>query len=194
MQTFIKLAILLLFISIRLKGQDSDINRLIQGELRMMFPSIHFKHNSVDYSPMPYSVDSCLKFIANHFKDNMNSLVIWRDSMEAEELTDKRIKKLNADLRKYVRNEKILIYKVGNEQKVSRQIINKTSDSVQIKYLLSLNSVFDISKTRFRLETKKKNWRSHQMLPRPWCLGCWKNGFHIAYRRNMRKVKKNSRK
>ncbi len=192
MQIVIKLAILLLFIPIRLKGQD--IERLIQGELKMKFPSIHFKHNSVGYSPMPYSVDSCFKFIADHFKDNMNSLVIWRDSMEAEELTDKRIKKLNADLRKYVRNEKILIYKMGNEQKVSRQIINKTSDSVQIKYLLSLNSVFDISKTRFRQETKKKNWRSHQMLPRPWCLGCWKNGFHIKYRRSMRKAKQNSKK
>jgi hypothetical protein len=192
MRIFIKLTALLFFLSIRLQAQETEIDRLIKGELKMMFPSIHFQHKSINYSSMPYSADSCFQFIASHFKENINSLVIWKDSAETEVLTNKRIKKIKVDLKKYLRNEQFEIYAIRNEQKISRQTINKTSDSAQIKYLLSLNSVFDISKTGFPPEIKGK-WYSHQMLPRPWCLGCWRNGFFISYRRSMRKAKKAQR-
>jgi len=172
MQAFAKLTIFLLLISIGLPAQDSEIDRLIQGELKMTFPSVYFKHNSTDYAVMPYTVDSCFKYIALHFEDYTNSLVIWRDSTETEELTNERIAKLKAGLKKYIRSVKIEIHSMGNEQKVSRQTINMTSDSTKIKYLLSLNSVFDISKTRFPPEKKKKKTRRRLV----WT--GWKNGFH----------------
>ncbi len=59
----------------------------------MTFPGIYFKHNSTDYADMPYTVDSCLGYTATHIKD-INDFVIWRDSLETEKLTNRRIKKL----------------------------------------------------------------------------------------------------
>lgn len=167
MRPFIKLTILL-FIATGLQGQESEIDRLIKSELKMTFPSIYFKHGSTDFAPMPYPADSCFKFIANHFKDNINSLVIWRDTLENEELTNKRIEKLKDSLRKYIKHEKIKIHSMGNEQKVSRRTIATTSDSSKIKYLITLNSVFDISKTRPGNEASVK---SHKK----WQLPCWLN-------------------
>ena len=185
MQTLLKLTIILFFISTRLQGQESEIDRLIQSELKVTFPSIHFKHNSTDYASLPYSVDSSFKYIALHFDDNINSLVIWRDSAESEDLTIKRIKKLKLALNKYLRTKEFEIYSMGNEQKVSRQTIKMTSDSSKIKYLLTLNSVFDISKTRLPFKTKK----SHILRPKIWCKDCWKNGFHLNKRgREVRKM------
>lgn len=155
MRALIRSIVLLLLISTGLHAQDSEIDRLIQGELKMTFPSIHFKHNSTEYAAMPYTVDSCLKYIALRYKDNLNSLVIWRDSTETEELTNKRIEKLKLALRKYLPSGKIEIHSMGDQQKISRQTIGMTSDSTKTEYLLSLNSVFDISKTRFPPEKKK---------------------------------------
>lgn len=191
MQTFVKLTIMFLFLSTRLQGQDSEIDRLIQSELKMTFPSIHFKHNSTDYASMPYSVDSCFKYIALHFDETINSLVIWRDSTETESLTIKRIKKLHLALNKYLRTKEFEIHSMGNEQKVSRQTINMTTDSSKIKYLLSLNSVFDISKTRLPIKTKE----SHVLHPKIWCGNCWKNGFHLNKRgRDVRKMARSNKK
>lgn len=184
MQTFTKLTIFL-FLSATLHGQEPEIDRLIQSELKMTFPSIHFKHNSTDYASMPYSIDSCFKYIAFHFDENMNSLVIWRDSAETESLTIKRIKKLKLALKKYLQTKEVEFYSMGNAQKVSRQTINMTTDSSKIKYLLTLNSVFDISKARLPFETKK----SHILRPKIWCLNCWKHGFHMNKRgREVRKM------
>ena len=165
--------LLLLFIPPKLKGQDSETDRLIRSELKMTFPSIYFKHNSTDYAPMPYTVDSCFKYIALHFEDNINSLVIWRDSTETEELTNKRIEILKAGLKKYIRPGKIEIHSMGNKQKISRQTINMTSDSTKIEYLLSLNSVLDISKTGFPPEKKNKKKKRRRLV---WT--GWRNGFH----------------
>ena len=165
--------LILLVISIKLYGQNSEIDKLIQNELKMNFPSIHFKHNSTDYSPMPYSVDSCFKYIALHFDGNMNSLVIWRDSTEAESLTKKRIKKLKTALNKYKETRHVYIESMGKEQKISRQTINMTSDSSKIKYLLTLNSVLDFSKTR---PLNKATTDKHGL----WLFGtCWKHAFHL---------------
>lgn len=58
---------------------------------------------------------------------------------------------------------------MGNAQKVSRRTINMTSDSAKIAYLLSLNSVFDVSKTHYTAQKKKRRrlvWTG------------WKHGFH----------------
>jgi hypothetical protein len=60
-------------------------------------------------------------------------------------------------------------------------------DSSKISYLLTLNSVFDISKTR--LPFKKKE--SHIIHPKIWCWGCWKSGFHLDKKsRTIRKMAK----
>jgi hypothetical protein len=164
-----------------------EIDRLIASELKMSFPSIYFKHNSTDYALMPYSVDSCFKQIALHYDDEINSLVIWRDSAETEELTIKRIKKLRLSLNKYIRSGKIEIHSMGNQQKISRKTINMTSDTSKIKYLLSLNSVLDISKTRVQKGIPKTE--SHIFHPKIWCWNCWKSGFHLDRKsRTLRKM------
>jgi hypothetical protein len=158
MQTFTKLTITFLCVAYRLLGQETEIDRLIAGEFKMTFPSIYFKHNSTDYATMPYSVDSCFKYIALNFDKTVNSLVIWRDSVETETLTNKRIKKLKAGLHKYMRDNNAEIQSMENNQKISRQTISMTSDKTKINYLLTLNSVFDISKTRIppKISVKKK--------------------------------------
>lgn len=158
----------------------------------MTFPSIYFRHNSTDYAPMPYSPDSCFKDIALHFDETLNSLVIWRDSTEKEGLTLQRIKKLKTSLKKYIRGQKIEIYSMGDEQKISRQTIDRTKDNTKRAYLLSLNSVFDISKTRI---SKKVKYTNHVMRPRISCWSCWIHGFHLGTRWKLKKIekRKNSR-
>jgi len=167
MQALAKLTILLLFHLTRLQGQNSEIKtRLDVGELKMTFPSIYFKYNSTDYAKMPYTVDSCFKYIATNIKD-INSRPIWRDSGETERLTNERVKKLKSDLDKYLGSGKIKIQSMGKEQKISQRTIYNGTDSTQIQYLLSLNSVFDISRAHIPNNTsiKAKVWR----------LPCWMN-------------------
>jgi hypothetical protein len=147
MQTLAKYVILL-FLSTKLIGQGSEIKvRIDVGELKMTFPSIYFKHNSTEYAEMPYTVDSCFKHIATNIKD-VTGKPIWRDSAETEQLTSKRIKKIKTDLSKYT-SKKLAIESMKTKQKISRRTINIGVDSEQVDYLLSLNSVFDIAKTRF---------------------------------------------
>jgi len=163
--------VLILLITTRFRAQVAETGAgLSNGELKMTFPSIYFRHHSTDYAPMPYTADSCFNYMALHIKD-IRSLVIWRDSTETEELTNKRIKKLKAGLNKYTPSAKIEIHSMGNEQKISRHTIDKSVKHEQTEYLLSLNSVFDISKTRFSVKKKK---RDHRLHPRWWCLLCWK--------------------
>ena len=182
MRSFFKLIILFLFISIGLKGQNTEIDGLIARELKMNFPSIYFKHNSLDYAAMPYTVDSCFNYIAQHIND-IHDLVIWRDSLETEKISQQRIKKLKAGLSKYKETRKIYIESMRKEQKISRHTIEMGSNTTQIEYLLSLNSVFDIAKTHFI--TKRKWWqrRTHYE-GRYLCFGCWRRGaFTKEYQR-----------
>jgi hypothetical protein len=177
-----KLIFLFLVVSTWLFAQNKETDRLIKGELKMTFPSIYFKHKSTDYATMPYAVDSCYKYIALHIKD-INDYVIWRDSLETDQLTKKRIKKLKTGLNQYTPSLNIYIESMGKEQKISRATINLTNDNQQIQYLLSLNSVFDISKTH--LLTEKKWWqrRTHYE-GRYLCFGCWRRGaFTKEYQR-----------
>lgn len=173
MRTLSNLTIILLFISTIFRGQDTEINKLISGELKMTFPSIYFKHNSTDYAEMPYKVDSCFKYIALNYDKSKNSLVIWRDSAEIESLTNRRIKKLNSGLRKYIKTGVIEIHSMGEQQKILRQTINMTSDRNKIDYLLTLNSVFDISKTRISPQKTEKKKSRRRLV---WT--GWKTGFH----------------
>lgn len=193
MRTLGNLTIIFLFISTIIRGQDSEIDRLIAGELKMTFPSIYFKHNTTDYAAIPYSVDSCFKYISSRYDENINSLVIWRDTAETEDLTIKRIKKLKSAFKKHLQTNEFEIYSMGNEQKVSRQTIKMTSDSSKIKYLLTLNSVFDISKTRRPIRLSPS--QSHIMRPRFFCWNCLIHGYHLDKKsRNLRKVARHSKK
>lgn len=174
MRTLGKLTILLLFLSTTFRGQDSDIDsRLESGELKMTFPSIYFKHNSTDYAIMPYSADSCFKYIATKIKE-LNSYPVWRDINEKERLTIFRIKKLKADLDKFVPENKIRFQSMGSAQKISKQTIQK-ADAKQAQYLLTLNSVLDMSGALKKKTGKEKKQR--RGIPRlVWC--GWKYGFH----------------
>lgn len=176
MPPFHKLLVLLL-ISGKFSAQNSEINRRMEGELQMTFPSIYFKHQSTNYAPMPYTADSCLKYIALHIKD-IHDFVLWRDSLEPEKLSRERIKKLTDGLNKYLPGSKVLILSMGKEQKISRHTLQQTTDEKQLNYLLSLNSVFDIAKIRFPKE-KTLSVKSHILRPKIWCWGCWKSGFHM---------------
>ena len=69
-QTFAKLTILL-FITTVVQAQEPEIDRLMKSELKMTFPSIYFKHNSTEYTTMPYSADSSFKFIELLFIENL---------------------------------------------------------------------------------------------------------------------------
>jgi hypothetical protein len=176
MQTLGKLILILFCISARLHGQELEIDRLIVGELKMTFPSIYFKHNSTDYAVMPYSIDSCFEYIATNIK-NLNSYPIWRDTTEKERLTYIRIQKLKSDLNKYVPSKQIHFQSMGTAQKISRLTIEKSTNNKQIQYLLSLNSVLDVSgaiknKTSHGKEKKQRKGIPHLV----WC--GWKYGFH----------------
>ncbi len=166
MRTLVKLTLLLFFISTRLPGQGSETGKLTKGELKMIFPGIYFKHNTTDYATMPYTVDSCLKYISLHIKD-INDLVIWRDSLETEKLTQQRIKKLKTELRKY-KVTGASIESMGKAQKIFRKTIEANTDSTQINYLLSLNSVFEVAQTRLPNEASVKPSKK-------WQLPCWMN-------------------
>lgn len=182
---------ILMLLTISLAGQDVEINRLIKSEFQMTFPSIYFKSNSTEYAKMPYTADSCLKYIATNL-DDIVSYVIWRDSNETDALTKNRIKKLKVSLGKFTPTNQIEIQSMGKEQKISRNTIDKSFDKKQIQYLLSLNSVFDISKTAG--VRKKWKYRNHIEAPRPWCWACWKNGFHIKRRMQMKKARRSNKK
>jgi hypothetical protein len=183
MQTLSKFALLLLFITTRLQGQGSEIDRRIQGELKMTFPSIYFKHNSTDYASMPYTADSCFQYIAFNFMKHINGFSIWRDSNESEGLTYKRIRILKKGLNKYIPSRHIDFQSMGKEQKISRHTINMCTNNEQIQYLLSLNSVFDFSKTRMLVKRKWWQRRSH-LEGRYLCFACWRRGaFTREYQR-----------
>jgi len=172
MRTLGNLTIIFLFTSTILRGQSID-TKLENGELKMTFPSIYFKHNSTDYATMPYSVDSCFKYIATKIKE-LNSYPVWRDINEKERLTYFRIKQLQADLVKYLPANNIRFQSMGAAQKISKQTIQK-ADTKQAQYLLTLNSVLDVSGALKNKNSKEKKQR--RGIPRlVWC--GWQYGFH----------------
>ena len=181
--------LILLVCTSRLLAQGPEIdNRLKSGELDMTFPSIYFKHNSTDYAEMPYTADSCFKYIASRM-EYLNSLAVWRDSSETDQLTNKRILKLRTDLNKYTK-AKPNIQSMGKAQKISQRTIYSGTDSTQIQYLLSLNSVFDVSGAVNPVIRKKKKG-NHAIHPRVWCPFCWYRGAVSLHKKNeKRKVVK----
>lgn len=158
-----------LLLTTTLFAQQKDTIATANSQLQMTFPSIYFKNKTTDYATMPYKVDSCFKYIAQHNKD-IKTYVIWRDSSETEALTNKRIKKLKTDLNKYTPSREIYIHSMGKEQKISQHTIAKGD----LKFLLSLNAVFDISETASLTDKKAK--KNHALRPRVWCWRCWRRG------------------
>jgi hypothetical protein len=163
-------------------GQSKEVDRLIQNELKMTFPSVYFKNKSTDYAPMPYTADSCFKYIANNI-EYINSMALWRDSSESIELAQQRIKKIKDGLRKHIRTRRIRIKKISGRQKISSYTIYTGTDSRQVDYLLSLNSVLDVSALIVLPPGKK----SHGEKPRWWCRWCWERGLMTAKIRAWRK-------
>ncbi|MEO6305813.1 MAG: hypothetical protein ABIP51_21880 [Bacteroidia bacterium] len=176
MRVLTKLILLFLYFSTNLEGQNIKSDKLSEEELTMTFPSIYFKHNSTDYAVMPYSVDSCFKYIKTKIKD-LNSFAVWRDSSEKERLTYIRIRKLKSDLNKYLPTNKIHFQSMGAAQKNSRSTIEKSVDNKQAQYLLSLNSVLDVSGAINNQKNTSIEKKQRKRLPRlVWC--GWKYGFH----------------
>ncbi len=171
----------LLFISTTvLRAQNPEVEKLLEGELKMTYPSIYFVHNSTDYAAMGYTVDSCFKYIASHLK-YLNSIVIWRDSSETEQLTTGRIKKLKLDLNKYVPSRNIDIESMENQQKISQRTINKATTDKQKQHLLSFNSVLDVSGAI----RHRKKWRRTHVDGRIFCRECWQRG--VFFRKKVKK-------
>lgn len=52
-----KLLLILFITTTGLHCQNTETNRLIKGELKITFPGIYFKNNSLGYAAMPYTVD-----------------------------------------------------------------------------------------------------------------------------------------
>lgn len=137
-------------------AQSSELNtRLSNGELKMRFPGIYFEHNSTEYAKMPYRLDSCFMYIAKHVEDIKN-YVIWRDSAEPEGLTQKRLRKIKAELKPYVSTGSIHIESMKAQQKISRYTMRQAESRAQFQYLLTLNSVFEVSVSRLPDMGKKK--------------------------------------
>lgn len=164
-------------------------NARVDNTLKMTFPSIYFKHRSVDYASMPYSADSCYRYIAAHI-DDINDFVIWRDTLESEKLSRKRIRKIKSALNEFKGVGGIFIVSMEDKQKISRLTIDNTKDSMQVKYLMNLNSVFEISQTS---KAENNKFKSHLFYPRPWCIDCWRSGFHIKARQRLRKLAKKNK-
>lgn len=171
MKSLTRTTVLFLLVAQKLLAQNTAIEKQANAGLKMTFPGIYFKLNSTDYAAMPYRVNKCFEYIASNFNANKNDLVIWRDSLETEKLTSKRIKKLSSDLKKYLPNKKIHIHSMGHEQRIARTTILAAPDSTTRNYLISLNSVFELSQTRLPLQKKKK--MRHYLV---WT--GWKHGFH----------------
>jgi hypothetical protein len=169
----------------------SQISEMTQNgnSLKMIYPSIYFKHRSTEYAAMPYTVDSCYEYIAAHI-DDINDFVIWRDTLESEKLSRKRIRIIKSALNEFKGVGGIFISSMEDNQKISRATIESSNDSGKIEYLMTLNSVFEISQTTKAENNKVK---SHLFYPRPWCIDCWRSGFHIKARQRLRKLEKRNK-
>jgi hypothetical protein len=174
------LCIFFLLLTTTLSAQNPEVQKLIEGELKMTYPSIYFVHNSTEYAEMGYTVDSCFKYIAGHIK-YLNSIVIWRDSSETEQLTGARIKKLKLDINKYIPSRNVDIESMENQQKLSQRTINKASNDKELQYLLSFNSVLDVSGAI----RHRKKWRRTHVEGRIFCLECWHRG--VFFRKKVKK-------
>lgn len=138
--------------SIQLEAQSAAVGKRVDaGELQMDFPGIYFRHNSTEYAPMPYRVDSCLRYLIQHY-DDIRSFVMWRDSSESEKLSADRISKIEADLQALKFHKTFRTRSMGNAQKVSYYTIRQCNSVAEADRLLSLNSVFEIAKSRLHTQ------------------------------------------
>jgi hypothetical protein len=173
------------------QAQENEIDRLMESELKMTFPSIYFKNLSADYATMPYTADSCFKYIAKN-KNDIHSLVLWRHATENDQLTLNRARKIETELKKFM-PEKMEIISMGTAQKISQKTIKEASDSLQTQYLLSMNSVLDVPKTK-NGGRKARKFRNHIESPRLFCWGCISHCFHVIPRHKLKKARRMRKK
>lgn len=97
----LKIFFILLVVVTSVQGQSTQ---------KMYFPNIYFKLNTADYAKMPYTVDSCIKFIVDNIKaKGQPYFIMFRDTLETELLLRRRIKKFKNDLSKFMSADKIQI-------------------------------------------------------------------------------------
>lgn len=129
-------ALFFIFVSSCCIGQD-------KSKFHMEFPNIYFKNQTTEYAEMPYSIESCFKFIKTYIKE-IKGYAMSRDSSETDALSKQRIIKIKKDLNKFIPSEKINIM-LGFGDRISQKIIDKGVGYKEIQFLLSLNSVFEPS-------------------------------------------------
>jgi hypothetical protein len=169
--------------SLNLYSQPPEIS----DELKMTFPSIYFKNNSVEYAEMPYTTDSCFKYITGHKKE-VGYMVVWHDPGEPDVIAIERLDKVKNEIAKYHPEGKIHFVIMSEESKLSKETIEKARTPEEKKYLLALNSVIDYSPSR--INKNQGTYYNHIWYPRPWCLACWKHGFHTRQRKLLREAKR----
>jgi hypothetical protein len=117
-----------------------------QDAFIMTYPNIYFKLNSTEYAKMPYSVDSVFKCIVTGIKNKGTlSLSIWRDSVETEQLSKKRIIKFKHDLNKYIDSDKIIIQLCPYSWQSTAEVLKKGQNPAMYKeYILTLSSMIEV--------------------------------------------------
>lgn len=184
MKALIFSLILFLFSEFQVNAQTADI----PGEQKMTFPSVYFRSNSVEYAEMPYTADSCYKYIAGHKKNEIGYLIVWHDPSEPDVIASQRLDKVKAEIAKYHPAGKIRIVFMNEGNKISKETLEKARTTDEKKYLLMLNTSIDYSPTR--TNKNQGTYYNHIWYPRPWCLACWRHGFHIRERKLLREARR----
>jgi hypothetical protein len=129
-----------------------------QNEFKMAFPNIYFKLNSTDYAEMPYTVDSCFKYLIKNIKaKGTPQLSIWHDTIEVSQLSKRRIKKFKYDLNKYMYTDKIdILINPISWQTVYEQVKKSPPHK---SYLPSLGSMIQIVVIDYSLPSGAKHDR-----------------------------------
>ena len=114
-----------------------------QSDQQMTFPNIYFKLNTADYAKMPYTVDSCLKFLVNNIKAKGEpNLAMFRDTVETDLLCKRRIKRFKYDLNKYMAADNLKIFIVPVSWQTVYEQAKKSPPNKM--YLSSLGAMLQI--------------------------------------------------
>ena len=84
-------------------------------------------------------------------------------------------------MNKYTAYGNVDIESMGEEQKISQRTIRKATDEKQKQYLLSFNSVLDVSGAI----RHRKRWRRTHVEGRIFCMECWQRG--VFFRKKVKK-------
>ena len=115
---------------------------LFSQDKAMVYPTLYFKHKSIEYAEMPYSADSALRYFKGK---TIDVIPIFRDSNETNKLSIKRAEKVKIDISKYTSTNNVKIQNVGAiAPKVYQFEIKKMKNKKTKKILQSLNSRVEI--------------------------------------------------